>query len=130
MSIARAHLTLARGDTSAALQELDAIRQWPTTFYTYTARLTRAQLLAATGRDLEAAALLDRMSQLESDPSPLDVIWVLERARVNERLGHHDKAIRDYSFVLDVWRTADVLLQPFVEEARTAVTRLAGEPRG
>jgi len=78
---------------------------------------------------LEAAEILRQMSQLESAPSPLDVIWVLERARVNERLGNHEKAIRDYSYVLDVWRSADALLQPFVDEARTAVTRLAGEPR-
>jgi hypothetical protein len=70
------------------------------------------------------------MSQLELEPSALDVIWVLERARVNERLGNHDKAIRDYAYVMDVWRAADAVLQPFVEEARTAVARLVGEPRG
>jgi serine/threonine-protein kinase len=127
-NLGSAHLTLARGDTAAALQKFEAIRQWPTTYYTYTLRLTRAQLLAATGREAEAVALLDQMSQLESNPSPLDVVWVLERARVNERLGNHEKAIRDYSFVMDVWRTADDILQPFVDEARTAVTRLAGEP--
>ncbi len=41
----------------------------------------------------------------------------------------YDKAIRDYSYVMDVWRSADALLQPFVDESRTAVSRLAGEPR-
>jgi len=125
-----AHLTLALGDTTTALQQLEVIPQWPTTFYVHTLRLTRAQLLTATGRDTEAAEILDQMSQLESAPGPLDVIWVLERARVNERLGNHDKAIRDYAYVMDVWRGADALLQPFVDEARAAVGRLAGEPRG
>jgi len=127
--LARAHLTLAQGDTTAALRQLEGIPQWPVAGYVYPLRLTRAQLLTATGRDTEAAEILDQMSQLELAPGPLDVIWVLERARVNERLGNHDKAIRDYSYVMDVWRSADALLQPFVEEARSAVTRLAGEPR-
>ncbi len=130
IDVARAHLTLARGDTAVALQQLELIRQWPSVIYIHNLRVTRAQLLAATGRDAEAAEILDQLSQLESAPSPLDVIWVLERARVNERLGNHDKAIRDYSYVMDVWRSADALLQPFVEEARAAVGRLAGEPRG
>ena len=112
------------------MRQLKAIRPWPGVFHIHPLRLTQAQLLAATGRDAEAAEILEQMPQLEQAPSPLDVIWVLERARVNERLGFRDKAIRDYSYVVDVWRFADDLLQPFVEEARTAVERLAGEPRG
>ncbi len=58
------------------------------------------------------------------------VLWALERARVNERLGNAEMAIQDYSYVVDVWRNADDLLQPFVSEAREAVQRLAGEPAG
>jgi serine/threonine-protein kinase len=130
LRIGRAHLTLARGDTAGTLRQFEAIRPWPGVFSIHSLRLTRAQLLAATGRDAEAAEILEQMSQLESAPTPLDVIWTLERARVNERLGKHDIAIRDYSYVMDVWRFADDILQPFVDEARTAVERLAGEPRG
>jgi len=57
------------------------------------------------------------------------VLWALERAQVNERLGNRDQAIEDYSFVADVWRTADEELQPVVEQARTALVRLTNEPR-
>jgi len=46
---------------------------------------------------------------------------------VNERLGNYEKAIRDYSHVLDVWRSADPMLLPMVDEARVAVARLTGE---
>ncbi|KPJ85434.1 MAG: hypothetical protein AMS18_16300 [Gemmatimonas sp. SG8_17] len=128
--MASAHLALAQGDTTGALGQLEVIRPWPAATFVHTLRLTRAQLLAATGQDREAAEILDQMSQLELAPDPLDVIWVLERARINERLGKYDKAIRDYSYVMDAWRSADALLRPFVEEARAAVARLAGEPRG
>ena len=61
-------------------------------------------------------------------PLPTDVWWRLERARVNQRLGHTERAIYDYSFVADVWRNADEMLQPNVAEAREALARLIGEP--
>lgn len=35
-------------------------------------------------------------------------------------------AARNYQFVVDVWRHADPELQPFVEESRSALARLAG----
>jgi len=59
---------------------------------------------------------------------PTDVLWRLERARVNQRLGNTERAIYDYSFVADVWRNADEMLQPNVTEAREALARLIGEP--
>ena len=60
---------------------------------------------------------------------PGEVLWRLERARVNERLGNLDKALPEYRFVADVWRHADPELQPYVEEAKAALKRLAAEPR-
>ena len=58
---------------------------------------------------------------------PGQVAWKLERARVNERLGNTEEAIRDYAYVADIWQNADEVLQNFVTEAREAVARLTGE---
>jgi len=55
------------------------------------------------------------------------VIWTLERARVNERLGNTEKAVESYAFVAAIWRHADPELQPYVEEARAGIARLTGE---
>ena len=55
------------------------------------------------------------------------VLWALERGRLNELLGNDDAARDDFSYVLDVWRNADPELQPYVEEARAALLRLAAE---
>jgi len=60
---------------------------------------------------------------------PSRVLWVLERGRVNERLGNKEKAIVAFRYVTDVWRHADPELQPYVEEAKAALKRLAAEPR-
>lgn len=45
----------------------------------------------------------------------------------NDRLGNREKAAEGYASVVDVWRDADPLLQPFVEEARRALQRLVAE---
>jgi len=122
-----AYLTLARGDTAAALARFGALREWPTVPRAYQERLTYAQLLAATGQDDSAAAVLANVPDVGLVPGPVEVVWVLERARVNDRLGRLETAVRDYSYVIDVWRNADPLLQPYVEEAKQAVARLVGE---
>jgi serine/threonine protein kinase len=124
---ARAYLSLARGDTAAALEAFAALREWPTVPWGYKERLTRAQLLAAVGRDEEAAAVLDQIPNVGYPPGPVEVVWILERARVNDRLGNREKATDGYAYIVHVWHDADPLLQPFVEEARRALRRLAGE---
>jgi tRNA A-37 threonylcarbamoyl transferase component Bud32/tetratricopeptide (TPR) repeat protein len=126
---ATAYLALARGDTAAALGEFEALRDWPTVPWAYKERLTRAQLLMAVGRDEEAATVLEQIPSVGYPPGPVEVMWILERARVNDRLGNREKAVESYAYVADVWRHADPLLQPFVEEARGALARLVGEPR-
>ena len=60
---------------------------------------------------------------------PSAVTWALERARVAERLGERDGAIRGYQYVADVWRHADPELQPYVTEATQGLARLTSEPR-
>jgi hypothetical protein len=89
-------------------------------------RLVRVRLLGAKGRDREAAALLD--TPISPFPDALDVVWTLERARVNDRLGEDEKAVEAYSFVAQIWRHADPELQPVVAEARAALSRLTAEP--
>ncbi len=126
---AAVYLALARGDTADALRRFRTLRDWPFVPRAYQQRLTEAQVLAAIGRDEEAAAVLDQIADIGFPPGPIEVIWTLERARVNERLGNREKAVRDYGYVMDAWRHADELLRPFVEEARQGVTRLAREPR-
>jgi hypothetical protein len=126
---AAVYLALARGDTTDALRRFAVLRDWPNVPRAYQQRLTYAQVLVARGQDRDAAAILDQIADIGTAAGPIEVIWKLERARVNERLRNREKAVRDYSYVMDVWRHADALLQPFVEEARQGVTRLAREPR-
>ncbi len=122
------YLTLARRDTTKALQLAEQFPEYTCISGCYHQRLTKAQLLAASGRDREAAQLLDEGSNGRwRQQVPGDVVWQLERARVHERLGNRHKAISDYAFVANVWRNADDLLQPFVTEAREALVRLTGE---
>ena len=53
---------------------------------------------------------------------------MLERGRVNERLGVNPKAIDSYLFVANAWRNADPVLRPYVDEARSALKRLTTDP--
>ena len=122
---ARAYLALARHDTSAALAGLTTLP------HDYVVgmldRLVESQLLAARGRDREALAILDREMPWYW-VSPLRVMWALERARVAERTGDRKKSIDDYQYVAEAWRHADPVLQPYVQESRSALQRLTGEP--
>jgi tetratricopeptide (TPR) repeat protein len=128
-AIARAYTAVIGGDTAAALEQLSELPIWPCGVC-YTERLTSARLLAATGRDREAAELLQEFPIMTAAwPRTEWVVWTMERARVNDRLGNSEEAIRDYAHVVDVWRDADPHFQPVVEEARDALARLTGEPR-
>jgi hypothetical protein len=124
--VAPAYLALARRDTTRALEQFMAL---PDSLCLVCAheRLVRVRLLSAKGRDREAAARLE--APISQFPDALDVVWALERGRVNDRLGNRDKAVEAYSFVAQSWRRADPELQPAVAEARAALSRLTGEPR-
>ena len=115
---------LTRGDTAAAIAAL-TLPDSSCTSWCWQARLPLAMLLSSTRRDREAAAVLDQ--DFLAWPS-LRVMWMLERGRVNERLGVRPKAIDAYLYVANAWRNADPLLQPYVEEARRALSRLNTDP--
>jgi DNA-binding SARP family transcriptional activator len=124
---AAAYRALARADTSAALERFLALPDGvcPACILD---RFTLAQLLTERRRYREAW----RMLQGEFPGAPLapfgtEVLWVLLRGRVAERLGEHDRAIRSYAWVAGMWRNADPELQPFVREARDGFGRLTRE---
>ena len=122
------YLALARRDTALALELGEMFPEYDCNVTCYLRRLSRAQLLAASGRVAEAAQILEgSATDFSNFQAPGDVLWRLERARIHDRLGNSDRAITDYSFVANVWRHADDLLQPFVTESREALVRLTGE---
>jgi tetratricopeptide (TPR) repeat protein len=122
----RAYLALARKDTADALRRFVALPDstWARSAFD---GLVEAQLLAARHRDREAAAVLG--PDFGAYFHPGEVLWRLERARVNERLGDREIALPDYRFVADIWRHADPELQTYVNEAQAALKRLGAEPR-
>jgi serine/threonine-protein kinase len=126
-SAARAYLALAQGDSSGALTRLLALPvagcMYP---YCPFERLVASQLLTARGKYSEAAALLDEIPNLYN---PISVLWRLQQARVAEKLGRRDDAVRGYAYVADIWARADADLQPSVREASAALTRLRGGSR-
>jgi tRNA A-37 threonylcarbamoyl transferase component Bud32/tetratricopeptide (TPR) repeat protein len=126
---ARGYLALAKADTSGALARLLALNpadcMFP--FCPYEA-LQTAMLLARRNRDAEAWKILDDIPNMYN---PLSVRWRLERARVAERLGRHEDALRAYAYVAAVWRQADSHLQPEVRIAEAGwlrLSRLASAP--
>jgi serine/threonine-protein kinase len=114
----RAYLALARYDTAAALEALQAVPD--TLLGSPEMRLMKAQLLAAHGQDPKAAKVLDEALWA----GVLSVPTQLERARIAERLGERPRAIEGFQYVASMWRHADPELQPFVAEAREALERL------
>ena len=122
---AEGYIALARGDTTSALARFNALPDSLCPFC-WIPSLTRAQLLAATSRDREAAAVLNREPGNAGDPR--SVLWQLERGRVNERLGNRAEALSAFRRVATLWRQADPELKPLADEAQAAIERLAREP--
>jgi serine/threonine-protein kinase len=126
-SAAPGYLALLRGDSVAAQRRFETLSDSACLQFDCTPeRLTLGRLVAGRGDDRGAAEILDRWYRL--DVGPVWVLARLERARIAERLGERDAAIRGYQFVLDAWRHADPELQPYVADARAGLARLAREP--
>ncbi len=124
----RAYRTLARGDTTAALQQFLALPDSACFNICSIDVLLRAQLLDARGRTAEALASLDRRIDGAWELLvPSEVLRMLERGRLNEKLGHRAAAIAAYAYVAHAWAHADASLLPYVTEARAGVARLVKE---
>jgi serine/threonine-protein kinase len=123
--IAEVYLSLARSDSVEALRRLMSLRDWPCV-PCYRDRLLRAQLLAAFHRDLEAARILDQMVTTAVQV-PGRVVWLLERGRIQERLGNRARARDAYAYIAAVWAQGDSVTRPLVAEARAGLNRLTGE---
>jgi eukaryotic-like serine/threonine-protein kinase len=124
---AAAYLALAQGDTNLATQRFLALERdrCPSCYFD---RLTLAELLVARGRYREAWPIVQgEHPSAAFAPFPTEVLWVLQRGRVAERIGERDRAIRSYSWAAGMWRNADPELQPYVKEAREALSRLTAE---
>jgi hypothetical protein len=126
---AAAYAALARRDTALALQRFSALPEGGCPSCSLD-RLTLAQLLVERRQDREAWRILqgDEPSGAVV-PFPMEVLWVLLRGRVAERLGQRDRAIQSYGWVAGMWRNADPELRGYVREAQNARARLTGESR-
>ena len=124
---AKAYLALAKGDTTGAIQQFLVLPHGACPSC-YLDQLTLARLLVDRRRDQEAWPILkgEHVSSTMT-PFPSAVLWSLLRARVAERIGEREVAIRSYSWAAGMWRNADPELQPYVSEAREALARLTSE---
>jgi tetratricopeptide (TPR) repeat protein len=124
----KAYLALVRGDSANALSRFLALPDSACFTFCPLDALERVQLLEALGRPQEALAWLERQpASTMLPPLPSDVLGMLVRGRLQERLGQRDKAIEAYAYVAAVWARADSVLQPYVAEARAGLTRLGAE---
>ena len=86
--------------------------------------------MSARGRDQEAARQLPIEPDFDHrNPLPSDVLWALEKGRVNERLKNYDVARDGYAQVIEHWSNGDPSLQSYVEEAQRALQRLSSEKK-
>ena len=123
-TIPAAFIALARGDTAAAIHDFTLPDSVCLTWCPV-ARLHLARLLAARGEDAKAAALYDQ------DFASVDIgkiVWMLDRGRVNQRLGNRAKAIDSYAYVTSAWQNPDPELKPIVDEARRGLSALRSDP--
>jgi tetratricopeptide (TPR) repeat protein len=118
----RAYFSLARGDSTSALRQLETLPDSICTMFCAEVPLLTAQLLSARGRYREADSLLARRWAIGD--RPIELVFVLERGRVAERLDKKDAAIEAYTLVIDAWANGDSLVQSAVRAAREGLRRL------
>jgi len=117
---AEGYLALARGDTAGAVARFASL---PDTICSCLYdRIIKAQLLLGRGDAQAAMAAFDGQSLGWQDPAA--GLWYLQRARAAEAVKQTERARADYQRVVDLWRHADPELQPYVTEAKVALSRL------
>jgi hypothetical protein len=120
-----AYESLARGDSAQALARFVALPD--TICRCVYDQIVKSQLLLSRGQEQEALAVFN--GHEAPFLSPARPLWQLQRGRAAERVGQRDRAIDDYQFVVGMWRHADPELQPYVQEAKSALARLTAEPK-
>jgi serine/threonine-protein kinase len=117
----RAHLMAARGDTAGAVRTLLALPMTACRGAPCEGGFLSA-LLAASGRDRDAATVLDRWLPSATALSvPME--WLL-RGRIAERQGDRAAAAAAYRRVLVLWGQGDAFTRRVADEARGALTRV------
>jgi hypothetical protein len=119
---ARAHLSLARLDTSAAIAQFRSLPDTLCVDCFLRDRWTTAKLLAA--RDsLDAAHAI--LSEWPTEALVArEALMTLDRASVAERLGRREEAIAAYRAFIAAWEHGDDHALPYVSRARAALTAL------
>ncbi len=134
----RAQVALARGSPDEALEALEgaSLQTWyqravSSLFYSQALeRYTRAELLAAAGREREAMTWFSSFAA----GSVRHLFYLapshLRRGAIYERLGQVERAKEHYRRVVELWSDADTELRPLVAQAEARLQALEeqGQP--
>lgn len=118
-----ASLMAARGDTVGAVKALLALPMRGCNGAPCAAGLL-ALYLSATGRDRDAATVLDRWLPSASTSMTAPMEWML-RGQIAERLGDRATAAAAYGRVATMWGEGDEAPRRVAEEARKSMARVA-----
>ena len=123
----RGVLALRDGRVDSALEELDRAARLHTCEICPLPDLGRA--LEAAGRTEEAADAYRRYLTTpwlwRYEPDAVELGWTTQRlAELQERLGDREGATATYGRLLELWREADPVLQPVLEDVRARLTAL------
>jgi serine/threonine-protein kinase len=117
-----AFLAAARGDSTGAVRALLALPMTACSNVPCGAGLL-ASLLAASGRDRDAAIVLDRWLPSTSSSMTAPMEWLL-RGQIAERLGDRETAAVAYRRVITMWGDGEPAARRVADEARRALQRV------
>jgi len=118
---AAAYLALLRRDTTSAVQHFSIVNDSQCESCTRD-KLVFAELTAATGKPVDAMAILSRRPPGLLNPAEIARFAVL--ARILEGSGKKNDARDAYRAVVDAWRNGDSTARLSAAKARAAASRL------
>lgn len=123
----RARLALGAGDPRRAVADLDRA-DWGRFESILNAeagdRFLRAELLHELGREDEALGWYASIAQRATYELAYLAPSEMRQGEIHERRGERPLAIAHYRRFVELWRDADIALQPTVADARSRLTRL------
>ncbi|NIP79398.1 MAG: hypothetical protein GWM90_09365, partial [Gemmatimonadetes bacterium] len=119
------HIAAADRDTETAVERLRRGLDLLPGFWADERNMHR-YLLANLIEDSDELEALRIYGSLYVSPW-LEALGYLYRARLHDRRGESEDALRHYGWFLELWSDADAHLEPRVESARAAVSRLRGD---